>query len=1029
MNSEQAKRLIRQTFEYSYDEGQFRLLIRNLLSDWKEEHRPAQSGALVSEVFRDAIHSFKRLGGFTDMDGREVDILTVKLGGNLSLERARTTQRNFVARYLDSVNRDAALVAFYSDDYSDWRFSLIKLEINIIENELGKANLHKNITPAKRFSFLVGEGEKSHTAQQRLNDVLTSQTIPNLSQLEHAFNIEVVTEEFFERYKDLFFDLRDDIEIIRKNNHEVESEFQKKRINSSSFAKRLLGQLVFLFFVQKKGWLGVNNSQKWGEGPKDFLRQLFNNKIIQYENFYNEILEPLFFQALAMDRIHDNHWFSHFGCRIPFLNGGLFEPINSYDWTNLHIPIPNNTMGKILDVFELYNFTVREDSPLDKEVAVDPEMLGKVFENLLDTNERKSQGAVYTPRAVVHFMAQEAIVDFLCAKIKISDTSLNKPADCSHSIDAVRDSVEYFVRFAGSIDPQDHYYNSQKYSVIPQFIEDNADYIDKLLRDIKILDPAIGSGAFPVGILIELVRCRHALSPFIKHNDPKRSIYDLKYHAIQENIYGVDINDSAIDIAKLRLWLSLIVDEENFEIVRPLPNLDYKFVVGDSLTKLRHLTDASALSEMHRLKGAYLFESSPAKKMALRVEISKLSSLIYSESKKWGAKSSFDIDIEFSQVMLGGGFDVVIGNPPYVIIGLDKFKTHYSNAFTFMKGKPDLYRMFVERCLSFISNIGQISFIIPNTILSMPAAEPLRRHLVNKGMIESLYKFNDSVFTGVSVNSIILRISSIDSSSRNSVNIIEADVFEDHVVKKKSIRYFRADMLKNNYIIPETIASAVRAEQLVTKSIKQTTLENIASHIVLGFQFYHNTIHSEDQINSKYLHINKPHPGVSHAEILGKDLIKPKVESKIARSYVIYRPNEYYTKTEVKDVLGRRIILREITGDRLVASYADDDFIVNKSCYVIKLAEGHDSLEDYYVLLATLVSSTTKEFVSSLGDKTNQKLFPRLSKRTIKIIPIPHYTIDQREELIRLMACMMSTNQWDNDILLKVDSIVAEASD
>ncbi len=189
-----------------------------------------------------------------------------------------------------------------------------------------------------------------------------------------------------------------------------------------------MGQIVFLYFLQKKGWFGVERDKEWGSGSKHFLRELFEKKHGNYKNFFNDILEPLFYEALRLERPGD--YYSRFNCRIPFLNGGLFDPLGDYDWWNTDILLPNDLFSNnrktkegdigdgILDIFDRYNFTVKEDEPLEKEVAVDPEMLGKVFENLLEVKDRKSKGTYYTPREIVHYMCQESLVNYLATELE-----------------------------------------------------------------------------------------------------------------------------------------------------------------------------------------------------------------------------------------------------------------------------------------------------------------------------------------------------------------------------------------------------------------------------------------------------------------------------------------------------------------------------------------------------------------------------------------------------------------------------------
>lgn len=201
-----------------------------------------------------------------------------------------------------------------------------------------------------------------------------------------------------------------------RTNPTVRAEFTAKALDTRHFAKKLLGQIVFLYFLQKKGWLGVQPGAAWGSGPKDFLRRLFDGQWGAYTNFFNERLEPLFYEALARQR--PDNLYEPLGCQIPFLNGGLFEPLQGYDWQGVDILLDNELFAAIFDTFDLYNFTVRENEPLEKDVAVDPEMLGKVFENLLEVTDRKSKGAFYTPREIVQYMCQESLITYL-------DTALN----------------------------------------------------------------------------------------------------------------------------------------------------------------------------------------------------------------------------------------------------------------------------------------------------------------------------------------------------------------------------------------------------------------------------------------------------------------------------------------------------------------------------------------------------------------------------------------------------------------------------
>lgn len=586
MSDNLSKKIVTDTFENSFSKERFTLFIKNLLNhvdDSSEGAKFVYQGQYIPEVYRDSISSLERIGKYTDPEGKKIGILIVNLKKENSLDRARTLQRNFVAWYLDGsrggILKDAALVAFVSPDLNSWRFSLVKMDYKIQE-----AKVKKDLTPAKRYSFLVGSQEKSHTAQSRLVPIIEDDVNdPTLKQLEEAFNIEKVTKEFFEKYRELFIRLKESLDEIISKNKKIRDDFEKKNIDTTSFAKKLLGQIVFLYFLQKKGWFGVERDSDWGTGPKNFLRELFDKKKVKYKNFFNDVLEPLFYEALAKKR--DEDFYNYLNCKIPFLNGGLFDPINDYDWVYTDININNDLFSNefktkegdigtgILDVFDRYNFTVREDEPLEKEVAVDPEMLGKVFENLLEVKDRKSKGTYYTPREIVHYMCQESLINYLHSEL----------TELGHDIP--KEDLSVLVKKGASFIHNDQSASSgvKKYEEqIPKSIKRLAPLIDLKLTDIKVCDPAVGSGAFLVGMMNEIVSCREVLWS-LQNDTRERDTYKFKRDAIQHSLYGVDIDPSAVEVAKLRLWLSLVVEEDDIKKIKPLPNLDYKIMQGNSL--------------------------------------------------------------------------------------------------------------------------------------------------------------------------------------------------------------------------------------------------------------------------------------------------------------------------------------------------------------------------------------------------------------------------------------------------------------
>ena len=263
MNRAEAERLVESVLTRPYNEAEFRRLLVNIFPAM-EPKTDRWAGAYVPDAFRSGVAQYSRLGKVEDAAGYTVDILAVKLRDARTLERARTLQRNFVARYLNGGRgdalRDAALVAFYADGSPDWRFPLVRMDY-ALDPERNK--VRKDFTPARRYSFLVGAGERTHTAKRQLAALLQGGSVGSpvtLGELEKAFNIESVTKEFFGAYKDLFIGLKEELDALEQHDPRIRAEFAAKRIDTATFAKRLLGQIVFLYFLQKKGWLGVGRN-------------------------------------------------------------------------------------------------------------------------------------------------------------------------------------------------------------------------------------------------------------------------------------------------------------------------------------------------------------------------------------------------------------------------------------------------------------------------------------------------------------------------------------------------------------------------------------------------------------------------------------------------------------------------------------------------------------------------------------------------------------------------------------------------
>ena len=734
MNPQQARARVADTFSQAFHRARFLEFARNLLHRFDESKAAQWNTAYIKDAFKPHVARFERLGTYTSPTNEKLDVLIVHLANETKLERARTAIRSFVADHLKTrAEKDAALVAFVSPTERQWRFSYVKMEYAAVETESGKVGVETRLTPARRFSYIVGEGESCHTAQSRFLALLQdTEHPPTLTRIEEAFSVEAITKEFFKQYAALFGDIEAALQKLAARDQAISDELTKKHVSTVDFAKKLMGQIVFLYFLQKKGWLGVEPGQDWGAGPHDFLRRLAKGEYGAYDNFFNDILEPLFYDTLATDRGHEA-WCQNFKCRIPFLNGGLFEPLGDYDWRQTDIRLPNrcftnterdpktgDTGTGILDVFERYNFTVNEAEPLEKEVAIDPEMLGKVFENLIEENRRKGLGSFYTPREIVHYMCQESLINYL-------DTSVNTPEPTVPHAD-----LETFVHLGDQISHYEAVDTRYVGREMPRTIRENARLLDEKLADITVCDPAVGSGAFPVGMMTEMVRARSALTPYF--NDVHdRTPYHFKRHAIQNCLYGVDIDPGAVEIAKLRLWLSLVVDEEDVKQIKPLPNLFYKIVTGNSLLGVeKNLFNQELFRRLETLKPRYFDEPDKEKKDHYKQQIENII------HELTNGKEAFDFEIYFSEVFhRKEGFDVTIGNPPYVRADADGYAglrkaILESRRYETLWEKWDLFVPFIEKAYKLLHPGGMTTMIVSDAFChSKYAQKPQKWFLAN----------------------------------------------------------------------------------------------------------------------------------------------------------------------------------------------------------------------------------------------------------------------------------------------------------
>ena len=705
----------------------------------------------LSEADKKQIKSFRIIaqvrGGFP------ITFADVEVNDFVALKRSRVNIQSCVRKVLEN-DSNAIIFFHFSDNAKEWRVSYCH-----------RATSNKESTDAKRYTYLCGTEHACRTIAERFDTLKGLTTIKDEDML-NAFGVEPLSKEFFDQYREHYADLVEYISgkrFVKKGGKFVEEK--TKNANGAfknvfdgddklvrDYVKKTMGRLVFLHFLQKKGWLGVAKEAVWGSGDKNFIYNLFKNAGEEVKNdFLEQALEPLFFKTLNTDRgeeaLAPKTVCGIYGreIRIPYLNGGLFE---EDELDKKKVKFKKEHFETLLEFFNQYNFTIDETDPDDQEIGVDPEMLGKIFENLLEDN--KDKGAFYTPKEIVQYMCRESLIAYLNEKTKL---------------DARAFVINHEIAFA----------DAQKADLL------------KALLDVKVCDPAVGSGAFPMGMLNELLACTQLLTG----NSKTRS--ELKKHIVKNNIYGVDIEKGAVDIARLRFWLAIIVDEEE---PIPLPNLDYKIMQGNSLLESYEGIDLSCLTKKHEyehnqqdlfggedstiksltkaIDGFYI-PSDHIAKAKIRNQISEnviqllkerqippkvindLKKLDLHENNQFFLWHTWFNDV-FNRPNKCNGFDIVIGNPPYIKEYENKSAFDgFRETSPYYIGKMDLWYGFACIALDLLAQNGHLCFIAQNNWTTSSGAKKMRNKVIADSKICQMLDFNDyMVFENASIQTMIM---------------------------------------------------------------------------------------------------------------------------------------------------------------------------------------------------------------------------------------------------------------------------------
>lgn len=1147
MNIENKQRIIDNLFDNKFNLDNFKDFVANILNT-KVANRAESEG--IFKAFFSYITSYQIISEYSDDEKNKIYVMVVKVKEDKDPIRARVKQREFIAKILREWHKDGALVVFYNEDSSHWRMSFIRLNY-----EFTMKGIEEKITPAKRLSYVVGEGEACKTAKDQFYTLANLEEKVSLDKLEEIFALEKVTNEFFKEYKNKYLDIKETL-INDENfmNEAKKHDSEKPESFAEGFAKKLMGQISFIYFLQKKGWLGLKMTadklsyeeynkiyeraldkekevlekvydrvdrdtfvlnkeelvkldnktesellarafnlpkyfKEWGNGDKKFLRTLFDNHSKNdKENgktFFEDYLEVLFYNNFSEDR-GELQYSTEFDSRIPFLNGGLFDPYGDYKWRETQFNLKDELFSNedktgILDIFDRYNFTINENDSYETEVAVDPEMLGKVFENLLDVSDRKSKGAFYTPREIVRYMTNESIMNYLLTNLEGKDITKD---DLEYLFSLGEFTKEYDQQIFEKDYLSDNKPLSKDIFGMPRNIIANSKLIDELLIKVKIADPACGSGAFPLGILNEIVRARNVLTFYInmievlKEKDEKnywkridkkqkeRKLYKLKLETIQNCLYGVDIEPSAIDITKLRLWLSIIVDSDNNN-VRPLPNLDFNFMIGNSLidefegmklfdeSLLNEVGEEGELEQKQLIKESKLFQSTlfktdeerkqdilkvifkkqaeyfnernSGKKKELKREIEGLENFLIEttlrlngnekkleeikKGRKERRKPYFLWKLEFAKVFReNGGFDIVIGNPPYGAKFSKEEKKLLAKNFPTV---PDYesYYYFIELSLNLLKSNGILAYINPNMFMANNFARDFRKTLLTFFKIIKVDDLsNINVFESAKVRTciIIFKKNCLKDSSEIEFNIPSLNMRGYQITSTKVLNI---DILENNldnwlnlfYISPEIL--------LILNKIKQYSLPlkeiSEVSQGLIPYDKYRG--HSEEIIKNRVWHSEFKKDDTYKKELKGADVTKYNIQwnGKLWISYGEWlaapRKPEFF-KTP-------RILIREITNPNILACYTEEEYYNTPS--IINVI----NIKKYSVkyVLGILNSKLLSFYHINSSPKAKKGLFPKILVNDVRNLPIHDKESPLNFKIIDLVDRIIELKKLDKD--------------
>lgn len=1037
---------------------------------------------------------------------------------------ARVTLSKEAFRLLNEEIEDRALVVFVPEDNNDnYRFSFIEITLNIAEED-GR-RISKGYSNPRRYSYYLGENIACHTPNKYLND---KGRVVNDDDLHTRFSVEVLTKEFYNELSDWYAWA---IQIIRFPN-DINNDTDNSKYNNEG-AIRLITRLIFVWFLKQRHLIPeefFNETFVAQSLLKDFnphkTEGFFQHKL-KNTKYYPAILQNLFFAMLnspitaeGSNELSERHFRNGRGDfdnnklmryedyfsnpqlfvdlankTVPFLNGGLFDCLDDKDHgmyydgfsdtekSRKDLIVPDflffgEEVGKnidlsewygnknkkkvsargIIDILKRYNFTVEENTPFDKEVSLDPELLGKVFENLLasfnpetQTTARKQTGSFYTPREIVQYMVDASLIAHLKRTV------------------------------AKDLEPQ--------FRQLLQYTDEPIDLTDEQhkaimqsLYDCKILDPACGSGAFPMGILQQMV---HILGRIDPNNaqwkemmmnqainetteafksatkeerqeliaDVERSFdegvnrpdYARKLYLIENCIYGVDIQPIAIQISKLRFFISLVVDQntntdpiDNFGI-RPLPNLEAKFVAANTLIGLNSdlsLADqADSVRNLkqqlktakHKIFSAKTVGTKRKYKQQvneLRIAIAnKLESLGFingTETYQLASWDMFDQNASspfFDPDWMFGvkeGFDIVIANPPYVFTRDVKFsgdfkkyidKEYFSKVNNSIEkskskqsGKINLFAVFVMKGIMLNTKNGILTYILPNNILRTTTYDLVRKYIIDNTSITQIVDLGSGIFEKVTASTIILQLNNLIRTD-NEVTVLTQ-------VHDFSLRLFDTSIIHQNQFLKNiSYAFNIFGNNVVCRILQEIEhncyhLGNICSYISPGIDGDKNKYVSDNMASEQY----KP-------LLYGKNIKRYAIQ--FDDNYILYDKKLLNRSRNEIIYLTPKIITQRISGGTkpIIAAIDYNQFYTFNSVNNIILKDKTIGLKNVVALL----NSNIINWYYANNFSNNSTLTVNISKTYLEKLPIPEISKEIENQLNDLVNIIMEKKSIDSN--------------